>query len=232
MRSSARRFPAVTGSRRHFSPVGAWLSLVEHSVRDRGVGGSNPLAPTNFHHPVCNVCATGRISRGAPAAPLLFCKLMTDVPVSVGVKSGFTVLGWIKSWWQRPILEVSAEPRGPWTVRTELAGLPGVAQIEAANRATNYYRVRIRNRGSTVARGVRVSLDAIFYVDRSVWRELAAWEPSDLVWALRPGEASLTLAAEEAGFCDLGHTVSNYVQNNFLLSTARRVIHGLAGSWP
>src|SRR5688500_16817001 len=29
-------------------PVGAWLSLVEHSVRDRGVGGSNPLAPTNF----------------------------------------------------------------------------------------------------------------------------------------------------------------------------------------
>src|SRR5688500_5290206 len=28
--------------------VGAWLSLVEHSVRDRGVGGSNPLAPTIF----------------------------------------------------------------------------------------------------------------------------------------------------------------------------------------
>ena len=30
------------------SCVGAWLSLVEHSVRDRGVGGSNPLAPTTF----------------------------------------------------------------------------------------------------------------------------------------------------------------------------------------
>src|SRR2546427_3622948 len=30
-----------------FASVGAWLSLVEHSVRDRGVGGSNPLAPTN-----------------------------------------------------------------------------------------------------------------------------------------------------------------------------------------
>src|SRR5215216_2323060 len=29
--------------------VGAWLSLVEHSVRDRGVGGSNPLAPTKDH---------------------------------------------------------------------------------------------------------------------------------------------------------------------------------------
>ena len=28
--------------------VGAWLSLVERSVRDREVGGSNPLAPTSF----------------------------------------------------------------------------------------------------------------------------------------------------------------------------------------
>ncbi len=27
--------------------VGAWLRLVEHRVRDAGVGGSNPLAPTN-----------------------------------------------------------------------------------------------------------------------------------------------------------------------------------------
>ena len=38
--------------------VGAWLSLVEHLVRDQGVGGSNPLAPTNFFNklrviPVC-----------------------------------------------------------------------------------------------------------------------------------------------------------------------------------
>ena len=30
--------------------VGAWLSLVERTVRDREVGGSNPLAPTsNFN---------------------------------------------------------------------------------------------------------------------------------------------------------------------------------------
>ena len=28
--------------------VGAWLSLVERSVRDREVGGSNPLAPTKY----------------------------------------------------------------------------------------------------------------------------------------------------------------------------------------
>jgi hypothetical protein len=30
------------------SVVGEWLSLVEHLVRDQGVGGSNPLSPTNF----------------------------------------------------------------------------------------------------------------------------------------------------------------------------------------
>jgi hypothetical protein len=28
--------------------LGAWLSLVESLVRDQEVGGSNPLAPTNF----------------------------------------------------------------------------------------------------------------------------------------------------------------------------------------
>jgi hypothetical protein len=32
--------------RSHFL-IGKWLSLVEHSVRDAGVGGSNPLFPTN-----------------------------------------------------------------------------------------------------------------------------------------------------------------------------------------
>ena len=37
------RFPTVV---RAF--VGEWLSLVEHLVRDQGVGGSNPLSPTNL----------------------------------------------------------------------------------------------------------------------------------------------------------------------------------------
>ena len=40
--------PGRHGKSSTFRLVGAWLSLVEHSVRDRGVGGSNPLAPTNF----------------------------------------------------------------------------------------------------------------------------------------------------------------------------------------
>src|SRR5258708_36333084 len=30
------------------SSVGEWLSLVEHLDRDQGVGGANPLAPTNL----------------------------------------------------------------------------------------------------------------------------------------------------------------------------------------
>ncbi len=33
---------------RKLTPVGEWLSLVEHLVRDQGVGGSNPLSPTNL----------------------------------------------------------------------------------------------------------------------------------------------------------------------------------------
>ena len=35
------------------SKFGEWLSLVEHLVRDQGVGGSNPLSPTNFTSSFC-----------------------------------------------------------------------------------------------------------------------------------------------------------------------------------
>ena len=48
----------------HRDTVGAWLSLVEHRVRDAGVGGSNPLAPTNFYH---HIQITGFESRRAPS---------------------------------------------------------------------------------------------------------------------------------------------------------------------
>src|SRR6185312_11904741 len=33
--------------------IGEWLSLVEHLVRDQGVGGSNPLSPTIFKPGKC-----------------------------------------------------------------------------------------------------------------------------------------------------------------------------------
>lgn len=35
--------------------VGVWLSLEEHSLRERGIAGSNPAAPTN------NLSASGEI---------------------------------------------------------------------------------------------------------------------------------------------------------------------------
>src|SRR5688572_482243 len=49
----------LCGKRVQSIAVGAWLSLVEHSVRDRGVGGSNPLAPTNLSHKNCRIQSGG-----------------------------------------------------------------------------------------------------------------------------------------------------------------------------
>ena len=46
-----RSAPAFLKSADNPQCVGEWLSLVEHLVRDQGVGGSNPLSPTNFFHP-------------------------------------------------------------------------------------------------------------------------------------------------------------------------------------
>ena len=64
-----------------FTPVGAWLSLVEHSVRDRGVGGSNPLAPTTFSlaNPRCSVWLAARFrSKCTPEPSDLGPELRTD----------------------------------------------------------------------------------------------------------------------------------------------------------
>ena len=41
----------------YFRCVGEWLSLVEHLVRDQGVGGSNPLSPTNYFNPVIELAS-------------------------------------------------------------------------------------------------------------------------------------------------------------------------------
>ena len=41
--------PTFGTSRMAASDLGAWLSLVERSVRVAEVGGSNPLAPTTWH---------------------------------------------------------------------------------------------------------------------------------------------------------------------------------------
>ena len=58
-----------------FDLVGEWLSLVEHLVRDQGVGGSNPLSPTNS-----NQSHLRGISPGANFIPsTLFGKAFSDV---------------------------------------------------------------------------------------------------------------------------------------------------------
>src|ERR1700674_5589882 len=52
-------------SSRHIVPVvaviqpsvGEWLSLVEHLVRDQGVGGSNPLSPTISNLVISGTCS-------------------------------------------------------------------------------------------------------------------------------------------------------------------------------
>src|SRR5689334_25286995 len=49
--------------RRVLTSVGEWLSLVEHLVRDQGVGGSNPLSPTIIFNylriPDCTILGAG-----------------------------------------------------------------------------------------------------------------------------------------------------------------------------
>src|SRR5271166_4229297 len=44
--SSGKTHQAAPGDTLLQTMFGEWLSLVEHLVRDQGVGGSNPLSPT------------------------------------------------------------------------------------------------------------------------------------------------------------------------------------------
>jgi hypothetical protein len=43
--------------------IGAWRSLVAHLLREQGVGGSNPLAPTTSRSCVAN---QGRVFKSGP----------------------------------------------------------------------------------------------------------------------------------------------------------------------
>src|ERR1700688_2290379 len=49
--------PRSSRGGRHPVSVGEWLSLVEHLVRDQGVGGSNPLSPTNYLNPIIELAS-------------------------------------------------------------------------------------------------------------------------------------------------------------------------------
>ena len=46
--ASPTQLPALLVPLAQSEFVGEWLSLVEHLVRDQGVGGSNPLSPTIY----------------------------------------------------------------------------------------------------------------------------------------------------------------------------------------
>ncbi len=59
--------------------IGAWLSLVEHQVRDQGVGGSNPLAPTKIQN-----------MDSAVAAKSLYCFSFLPVLSRVSLASGYS----------------------------------------------------------------------------------------------------------------------------------------------
>ena|ERR1039458_4602443 len=92
----------------HFQPMfGEWLSLVEHLVRDQGVGGSNPLSPTIFSityrlspkplHSVSTLCQHfSRVPFGGPGATgggrhTLRCTSGSRklIAISGGAQSGF-----------------------------------------------------------------------------------------------------------------------------------------------
>src|SRR6266404_247901 len=71
-KSPGPRMLYCVSSSRHVVPVvaviqpsvGEWLSLVEHLVRDQGVGGSNPLSPTNIFQQLAILVSCRGTQRG------------------------------------------------------------------------------------------------------------------------------------------------------------------------
>jgi hypothetical protein len=59
-------------------PIGEWLSLVEHLLREQGVGGSNPLSPTNKNHLL--VSGTRRGTHPNRVKDISFAGLSTELP--------------------------------------------------------------------------------------------------------------------------------------------------------
>jgi hypothetical protein len=67
---SRRKTCHVTCSRmKGLTIVGEWLSLVEHLVRDQGVGGSNPLSPTISNQALADTRRVGE-KQGLPQKDL------------------------------------------------------------------------------------------------------------------------------------------------------------------
>jgi hypothetical protein len=150
---------------------------------------------------------------------------MIELPISTGLGavrilgSGF---GWFARWWQRPYIVVSANASDPFIKATPVSvdGLDPVRAVSDARAV--YYRLLVENRGGRSAQSCRLQIVGLLFVESGVWKRLAGWEPVDLIWSNRPGISSIDLAPRETAFCDVGHAVSNYIQNNRVLPTSVR----------
>lgn len=119
----------------------------------------------------------------------------------------------IWKWFSKPQLEVSAVAEDPYIKHTETA-LAGMNPMQAIERKwLAYYRLKVRNNGRTQAKGCRVLISSIQYVEHGVWRKVNGWEPVTLKWSLR-GIPSVDISPKEEAYCDVGHVASNYIQNN------------------
>src|SRR3569833_2301230 len=82
------------------SQVGAWLSPVEHCVRDPGVAGSNPAAPTNNFNGLSTPHVLGPSKRPKNESPLLGWLPRADQSTT---GSMWSVRKWIGAFHLRPL---------------------------------------------------------------------------------------------------------------------------------
>src|SRR5262245_15799902 len=78
----ARFFSYATISRFNY---GEWLSLVEHLVRDQGVGGSNPLSPISQGSQFSVGCSGCSSCRGHGRFAILHCAKSSDFKLGIGL---------------------------------------------------------------------------------------------------------------------------------------------------
>lgn len=124
-----------------------------------------------------------------------------------------TMAGPAWQWFSKPRLDITALPEDPFIKHTETA-LPGMTLMQAMDRKwLNYYRLKVTNKGRKQAQGCRILVTNVQYVEHEVWREVNGWEPVTLKWSLR-GVPAVDISPGEEAYCDVGHVVSNYIQNN------------------
>jgi hypothetical protein len=127
---------------------------------------------------------------------------------------------------QRPVLTLHCDSRPRCAVQSPVRLTPPRwPEIDAVSKAlSNYYRLQVTNTGRSLARGVRVQLTDIWYVERQIWKRLRSWQPADLPWAGRVGTPAVDLHPQQDDLCDLGFVRTNALQNNVPLPQGVRVL--------